>query len=202
MSKRIEDGSERDYELQQNIMSEMRQGVEDELSADVIGAIEQIKIGKGQLADVILVILDLKPAMELDIFNWNDDPKEVKQKMEEAGLIVEEKKIPERKKTKVSAVFAVSRSSSAISRLLDAEANNDHAEYGRLMGYPETAIEAFLDQSKLLPDKEYPDMDGIIFAFKLSKDHHDTEFAVLKKWSEAIKKYAPNLYLELNSDNE
>ena len=81
-------------------------------------------------------------------------------------------------------------------KLIKLDPTKDHAEYGQLMGYPQTAIDAFVN-GKLLTDKDYPDMRGIIFNIKFSQGHWPDELKILKEWSEAIRKYSPETYNSL-----
>ena len=80
-----------------------------------------------------------------------------------------------------------------LDRLLKAQADQDHQEYGELMGFPKTAIEAF--QNRELRFKNASDADrDVIFGMTLSRDHWQEELALLRRWSQLVKRYAPNLY--------
>ena len=202
MPKQVEKYYKEELGPQEKITSKMRQQLESNLSIDKIKTLEQIKMGHGQLAEAILVLLGLKPTTELAVYDWNENPKEARRKMEEAGLIIKEKKIRSHEHENLTAKFVVTLDERLATELMNAEADEDHEKYGKLMGYPETAVKAFLGETELLPDKDYLDMSGIIFDFKMSKDHYKEEFETLSKWSEAIKKYAPSIYAELSEQNK
>ncbi|MBI2136166.1 hypothetical protein HYU06_03780 [Candidatus Woesearchaeota archaeon] len=89
-----------------------------------------------------------------------------------------------------------------LNRLLNAKSDRDHREYGRLMGYPETAIQAFLGETERLRDR--PDeIDGSISPILwmvLSKSNYQQELELLRKWSEALRTHAPNLDKEIRNN--
>lgn len=60
------------------------------------------------------------------------------------------------------------------------------------MGYPQTAIDGFINHSTyegVLPK----DIEDSIFKLVFSKDHYEEEFGVVRKWNEALTTYAPDL---------
>ncbi len=180
-----------------------REKTESNLLKDKIAQIEKMDLGLRQLAEAILVLLGKKPTTELIIYEWNQDPAEVKRILENAGLVVKEKVGKQPRDTRVVSVFAVALNKALAEQLVHAEANKDHEAYGRLMGFPETAIRAFLNKGDLLPKGEYPDNDNFFTSgFKFSKTHAREEFKVLEGWGEAIKTYAPQLYSQLNKDHQ
>lgn len=154
---------------------------------------ENLNMGAYPQAELILIFLGLKPATEVDVAPWNDSPQKIAQAIKDAGLIVAKKNSKDVNGKKFT-ILAIARDKETLLRLKQAEGNKDHQEYGRLMGYPDTAIDAFLDDEKLLPEKDYPDMTDKFMNFKLSKDHWQEEIKVITKWSQAIKQYAPKVY--------
>ena len=135
--------------------------------------------------------MGLKPASELEIFKNNDPKEKIEEALISAGLKIKEKPA----KKNVVARYAISLDDDIVDRLMLAEPNKDHEEYGRLMGYPETAIKAFGTDEKISNDV-LPDED-IVFSFTLSKNHKDEEMEVWRKWSRAIKENAPDLFKKL-----
>lgn len=161
-----------------------------------IKKIELLKIGNAQKADVILVILGVKPATEVSVFEWNDSPDEVKHILLESGLVVVEKEV----NGKEIAQFAVAKNEDNARKLALFDPSKDHGEYGRLMGFPESAVVGFV-QEKCLDRDKYPDLNSIVFNFALSEDEWKNEVKLLKYWSELLKKYSPTIYEELLRNN-
>ncbi len=164
-----------------------------------IEAVRRLNIGPEQKAGIILTILGLKPAAELDLYKNNDDQETVEAALAESGLNFSRKEIlnPE-KSPNLTAIFVIAQNDETMGKLLSSEANRDHVAYGELMGYPKSAVAAFDNRQDLLPENQYPDMAGIIFRFKLSKTGWPEELKVLREWSEAIREKAPDLYKQLN----
>lgn len=155
--------------------------------------IENLELGPFPAAESILIFLGYKPATEIDLAPWNDSPEKVMATLRESGLIAEIKKYKGVNDKRFS-VVAVTRNKETMEKLKKVEANADHQEYGRLMGYPNTAIDAYLNKEKLLSEKDYPNLSGNIMDFKLSKDHWQEEIKVIQQWSQVIKQYSPKLY--------
>lgn len=85
-----------------------------------------------------------------------------------------------------------------LERLVRADPSRDHTKYGRLMGYPETAIQAFngeLERLACFPDETIPPSLRIV----LSKQHYKEELELLKHWNDSIRKTAPFLYKEMTA---
>lgn len=158
--------------------------------------LEQLNIGPAQKAFIILVLLGLKPATELDLYEWNDKKEDIKKVMQEVGLEIKEKEIPSDRKN-LKAKLAIAKDKTITERLLTIDSRKDHKEYGALMGYPESAVQAFINKEQLLSKDDYPKDEEVIFNMGLSKNNWQEEFAILKKWSETIKKYNPDLYDQL-----
>jgi hypothetical protein len=166
-----------------------------------INKINELKIGNAQKADIILVVLGFKPATELSLYENNDSESTVINALEQAGLKFEPKDPSEYSKNVISE-FKIALDSTLLDRLTHVSAKKDHTEYGRLMGYPESAVQAFGKKDALLDEQDYPDMTGIILPLKLSKENWEDELKYLRKGSEAIKKYTPELYDELVGDEK
>ena len=104
-----------------------------------------------------------------------------------------------------SADVAVANSKETLVELLQTKPNKNHRRYGALMGYPSTAIDAYLgenntervsheDQAKLT--ENLPD---VLHHFILSKNNNCGELVVLNKWLKLIAQHAPELFDELYS---
>lgn len=77
----------------------------------------------------------------------------------------------------------------------------DHEAIGKALGFPQTAVEAFIDkrESFLLDDmpKEIQESDGVLFLTpNLSKDNWQEEIKEGEKRAEFIKKISPKIYEE------
>lgn len=184
------------------IMAEARDKLNSSLNLDKLKEISEIEMGKKQLADAILVLLGEKPSTKLDIYKWNEDPSSIKEKMEKTGLIVKEKDLKSHEKEKIAAKLVIAQSEDIANQLLKVRSDENPREYGLLMGYPESAVDAFMGKAASLKQEDYLSMKGIVFSFRLSKNSHEEEFKTLKQWSNALKRSAPDLYNELNENNE
>lgn len=159
--------------------------------------IEKLNIGLDQKAQIILVALGLKPGTNLSLYEKNDNEILVKDVLAKAGLKTASKEI---KKdgipTKIIAIISVARDQETLDQLLKLYPNKDHEAYGRLMGYPETAIKAHSNKELLL-DINFPGIQDNIFPMKFSKAHWQEEMEYLRVWNETIKNYAPATYKKL-----
>lgn len=81
---------------------------------------------------------------------------------------------------------------------LVAAQSDDPAVFGRAMGYPETAVTAYIEGHDSISDEEraqlaeeqYGDRTYGTFAFfRLSRQHAKAELAVSKQWYDALKTY-------------
>lgn len=70
--------------------------------------------------------------------------------------------------------------------------------HGRLSGFPETAIQAFIAKDFIKPEELPKDIrvspEYVFAAFQLSKKHWKEELETGKKWALYIKNNAPDLY--------
>ncbi|MDO8499290.1 MAG: hypothetical protein Q7S66_01370 [bacterium] len=162
-----------------------------------IKAIEALRFGSMQKAELILVLLGVKQATDVVLYSWNDTPQKTEDWFTQARLCATKLQIDQNNIEGLSAKYAVARDQPTADRLALLDPSRDHAEFGRMMSYPQTAIDAFGGLTKLDRD-DYPDMNGIIFNCALSKDHYTEELRLLRYWSELIKKYSPAIYSELD----
>ncbi len=161
-----------------------------------IKIIEKLNLGPSQKADLILVLLGVKKATDIPVYKWNDSLEKVRE------TIVNETKLKlaqlqrESRNRNLVAWYGVARDQNTADQLARLDSSKDHEEFGKMMSFPQTAIDAFIKSNKL-KNEDYPDMSGIVVHFALSKDNWQEEVNLLKYWSELIKKYAPDLYLGL-----
>ena len=174
---------------------------EERAKKEKVKLLEKLNIGSAQKANIILVALGLKPATDLSLFKNNDSEAVVEEALTKAGLVFADKGIGGEKQNKVAKI-SIARDEETLNRLLALSPSKDHEEYGRLMGYPETAVEAFVNK-KLLDEpteRKLIAASGNIFPMKLSKDHWREEIEHLRTWNEAIKEYSLDTYEEAKGE--
>ncbi len=162
-----------------------------------IAMLEGLSIGPEQKASIILVLLGLKPATELLLYSNNDKPGKVAETILATGLDIRLK----RENEKVT-VFAIARDTKTLEQLVKVTADKDHEAFGKLMGYPDSAINAFLHKEDQLDETEEQkllgdDNDINLGVFKLSKDNYKKELDLIKQWNTAIETFSPNTYHKL-----
>lgn len=166
-------------------------------------------------AKMILVYLRLKPACEVYVYEKEAIIK-LKQALLEVGLHCVklnfdkkpfdeiQKAIPQKLILPVGQC-AVARDEKTAIRLSKTMPNKDHRRFGRLMGYPQTAIDNFVKKEPKLDGPEYVKLykkDGIIFSFRIPAKNYSDSLKLLKRWSTAIKRHAPDLYKKLLKHSE
>ncbi|MBA3733554.1 hypothetical protein H0W91_04265 [Patescibacteria group bacterium] len=177
---------------------------EESLMRERIGVIEKIPTGVQPKAEVVLVLLGERQASEMYIPNKNNAPKAAEDLIR-IGLFAQ---IIEADEKSGSADIAVANSKETLEELLQTKPNKNHRRYGELMGYPSTAIDAYLgennaervsneDQSRLT--ENLPD---VLHHFILSKNNNDEELAVLNRWLKLIAQHSPELFDELYSKED
>lgn len=168
-----------------------------------ISTIEKIPTGVTGRAEAILVLLGEKPALEMFIPNKNDAAAAIAS-LQSIGLLAEIS--PKRRKSGAtdSAYILVARSQAILDELKLTHAYEHHRRYGELMGYPKTAIDAFLgengeeclaseEQRELMGDIPYMLGDGFTF----SKKHKEEELAIVKHRIKLVAQHAPGLFYDL-----
>lgn len=177
-------------------------GPELEKAKERIEAIRSLEIGSYPKAELVLIILGLKPATELDLAPWNDPPEKVEEALNAAGLAYQtiERSYDDIVRVDDWTTYLIAAKQQDVERLAKLDPRKDHQEYGRLMGFPETAIQGFVTGSVLAGD-EYPSDPNNIIHMTLSRDHWQEEVAHTRKLSDAIKTFAPEIYKELRGDD-
>ena len=158
-----------------------------------IEQIEKMDIGSLQKANMLLVYLGEKPATELELYTWNEKPESIVSKMQSLKLFYKEKVIENKEMTRA---YFIAKSEEIAELLSKTDPSKDHEQYGRLMGYPETAIQSYLKNNTTTEDlpewiKKNP------LAPALSKDNYLAEFKVFENWMNIIKEKSPTVYNEL-----
>ena len=171
-----------------------------------ISKIEQLNFGNQQKAGLILVLLGEKPAVEVALYDWNDPPGKFAEVIKEIGLNFEELNFEDRAFTSPKLVtrFAIARDKETVLSLRSLDPARDHREYGLLMGYPESAVEAFVKSKEIKQTRQKDGgptwkliKDRSVVNFALSKDNWQDEIKTSERWNEVLRKYAPELYKKI-----
>lgn len=161
-------------------------------------------------AKMILVYLGLKPACEVYVYEKEVMVK-LKQSLLEVGLhcvklSFNKKPFDEWQKVILQRLIlpvgqcAVAKTKKTAIRLSKTLPHKHHRRFGKLMGYPQTAIDNFIKKEPSLDFKRFMKLNkkhGIIFSFRIPAKNYQNELKILKNWSLAIKRYAPTLYKRL-----
>lgn len=166
-----------------------------------ISKIESIRTGYQQKANLVLVLLGEKPGVDLTVYvDTEEEIIEEEKKLKSLGLNFK-KMGQEKKGNRYVAEFIVAKDDDILSELSKVDPSRDHEKFGSLMGYPKSAIKAFLEGNSLSIEEEreilekYPKI--VLHDFRLSKDNNKEEIETLRRWNEVLEKKAPSLYSEV-----
>jgi len=166
-----------------------------------IEKIKSLKTGFQQIAELILVLLGEKPATDLTIFT--DTQEEIsgeEEKLKDIGLKFKKKNQHE-KNGRFVAEFSVAGENNNLNELLKIDPSVDHEKFGLLMGFPPSAVKAFLDKKLMSMEDERKILEenpSIVFSnFRLSQANGQAEIETLRRWSNEIKEAAPDIYQKL-----
>ncbi len=156
-----------------------------------------------------LVCMDLIPAWEIPIINDFDDSKitEINNRLIEAGFETELGDVSDAqcRPNKIREIL-YSSSKEFLNRLSAVKKDPydttpaTKLEKGRLYGFPETAIQAYIkgptiSKHQLPPSIQQEDF-MFLAQFGFSAENWEQEIETVKKWAEALKKEAPKLWEE------
>jgi len=183
------------FNHQEIFRAEERSG---ERSKERIEIIKSLRTGFMQKANLILVLLKEKPATDLTIFvKTAEELSEEEEKIKRIGLKFEKIKQQEKNGRQV-VEYSVASDENNLSELLGVDPSADHEKYGLLMGYPPSAVKAFMDGELIDPDAErkiLAENSDIVFSnFRLSKSNNRAELEVLRRWSRRIEEEALDIY--------
>jgi len=192
----------------------MENKIESRFNLEIVNELEKTPLLGDQDKMILLLILTReKPAatfyLRLDFGSVIEDEKKFldennffRKWLLKSGLIFssEEKIISGENKKPLSKIitFNVARDKAALDRLDAADREDNKKEIGLALGYPATAVEAFLEQDVKDTDdlpfnlKSSEAMDFLFF--RLSKEHWTEEFETVKRWQEMIRDNFPNFY--------
>lgn len=175
--------------------------LEENKNKERIIKIESLKTGSQQKAGLILVVLGEKPGINLSVFTETEiEINEEEEKIK--SLDLKYKKVNQEKMgDRYMAEFLISQNEDTLNELAEVDPSKDHYKYGALMGYPESAIKAFLEGTCLSIEDErellskYPEI--VFNDFRLSKDNSKEEMEIIRRWNKLVEKEAPDVYNEL-----
>jgi len=176
---------------------------EEDIIKQKISIIENIPTGVAPRGEAILVLLGEKPAVEMYIPN-KENASKIVEDLRSVGLFAEISEKPKEVGYENTAELLVASSQEILDELKMTHAHEHHERYGQLMGYPQTAIDAFIgkegarrlsreEQKKLLDIM--PDILGGTFVF--SEEHSEEELAVVKRRIKILAQKAPELFYDL-----
>lgn len=165
-----------------------------------IKKIIELPIGPALKSEVLRVYLEEQPGSE---FSAKLDEKDLEKftDLEKIGLKVFTDSSS--KETRV----CISKDQEIIDELknLSPSVESNHKRYGEIMGYPLTAIEAFLDKEKRLSNEEQDKiLEGMphFLRFSFSKNNWKEELSVIKRWHKILLEKAPELFDDLYPPEE
>lgn len=200
--------------------------LEDEVSPDLVRALEETDFNIDDKVNLLLTKAGLKPASEISFFIKSYEDKEETEHMTEGdlqrnlwlikefGLITKEndrKMVEEEYKTKDGKIktykrekmnVLVARDKKDLEFLNNAIQSNDDELLGKAYGFPPTAIEAWIGKRKRLKVKDLPKeiqrSDAMLFSSPtLSADNWQEEIKYGKKCADYIRKLSPTIYREM-----
>ena len=148
-----------------------------------------------------MVLLGEKPATDLTIFtDTQEEMLEEEENLKDIGLKF--KKIGQHEKNgRIVAKFSIANEKNDLNELLNTDPLVDHEKFGLLMGFPPSAVKAFLDKKLMSMEDERKILEenpDIVFSnFRLSQDNGQAEIETLRRWSNAIKEATPDIYQKL-----
>ncbi len=158
-----------------------------------------MNIGAGMKAKLALILTGNKPLSYVKVYKCNDSPELVKQELRRAGFYFMEVSREEGNSQHVC-TLSVSVRQELVPLLKTASENWNEREIGQLLGFPSTAVNAYVNKKGLLLGRDYPvDMKNNPLVFKFSKDAQVVEIDKVRDWMEVLKAYTPSLYDELFS---
>ncbi len=190
----------------EKIPTTSKEGVASKELHEKAAILESIHCGVVPKAELILVLSGLKPATDLLLFKNSEDPESVKKKITDAGLAYKELDKTLIQNPNLTCFLGVARKMADATRVVELSSTMSSTggeEFGRLMGFPQTAIEAYAKKRERFNDgtNNHPFVErGLPFRFKLSKDNWEEEIQVAEGWTAKIKEIAPDVYQELMSN--
>jgi hypothetical protein len=188
-------------------------GSETEKVKEQLNKLEQLTIlPDSELLQVVLVHLDLKPAAVITVPVWEplaDLDQSFRSELQQLTAIFRQMGIFYEKKTHQvlteeagdlpEEIFYISKSPQHTVKLRDAFGRGNEQLRAELLGYPQTAIEAFMKgESASIDNLEINDQPEEPFLyFRPSQNHWQEELATLRPKIATVKTLMPRLYERL-----
>lgn len=163
-------------------------------SVNQVEMIKNLNIGSENKAQLIAVLLGLKPGKDVELYKWTSSPEEFVDVVNEIGLVAVPKPIGPNSNINKIAEFSVAKNVEIAEELsqLNVNGNMDHIRYGQLMGYPESSIEGYISGNRYsgqIPE----DIRNSPFQLVFSSENYHEEFEYVRNLNSALNKYAPEL---------
>lgn len=154
-------------------------------------------------ANVLAVALDLKPAGTIDTLPLSEGQIErINQMLSELGLFFSDGNIESHNLHYF--VFGNTPETIADAMQVMFRGGEDDEGYGRAMGFPESAIDAYsrkTDGDSLLEHEEkerlLTDEEKKFLGFRLSRENYEQEIEWVEQMIAAVKKYSPKIYSQI-----
>ena len=99
----------------------------------------KVLIAESCLAELILVLAELKPATDLTLAKWNESPESAEKKISGAGLVYKELDRNFSRNENLTCFLGVARQMADAIRVTELMlSGGGYEEFGHLMGYPQT----------------------------------------------------------------
>jgi hypothetical protein len=198
-------------------------------------AIEELKglplLRKDNILDLVLTIVGEKPLTSIGFGieekeRWKAEEvfRRLRGILGELNLTLQKIERPGMEKGEIAVTIFVARSNEIISEAIQAWKKEDEETMGKLYGYPETAVKAFVEAMEdfktkekelLLPAEnwvEYVDEETRkeiaqkrlleFVGFRLSRKHYKEELKVAERWRRAVERICPEFLEELSKKLE
>ena len=164
--------------------------------------VKQIKLLEGldialvPKSELILIVLGVKPATCVSLAPWVMGSADFEAAMKKIDLKYAYTGSYPNGSGDIFQKYVVAKKREDLETLKGLSAKTDHEEYGRLMGYPPTAVEAFV-KGTLMPVEDQPSDETAIYAMRYSRDNWQEEHKLNQYWTALLKHYAPETYQQL-----
>jgi hypothetical protein len=198
-------------------------------------AIEELKglplLLKGNILDLVLTIVGEKPLTSIGFEiekdkRWRAEElfQGLKTILGELNLTFQMIERPGIEKNEIAITILVAKSNEIISKAIEAWKKGDEETIGKLYGYPETAVKAFVEAMEdfktkekelLLPGEnwvEYVDEETRkeiaqkrlleFVGFRLSRKHYKEELKVAERWRKVVERICPEFLEDLSKELE
>lgn len=157
--------------------------------------VEELHLPAYTKAEMVLIAENLKPGIEIDIDPNNSDVERILDTAKKLGLVAF-------MHPKVKHNVIIAKDTDTGIKLSKVDPSKDHVEYGRLMGFPETAVHAFIGNAPALSRMEMDALtDGLVMdQMKVSRDHCMDELQVLQRWDNVVRAHTQRVYEELHRE--